>query len=49
MVMDNLWEPNSDGYYMAGYADDRKPNQWEIPSNSIRGLTDIYVYSPTVV
>lgn len=49
LVMDNLWELNSDSYYTAGYADDITIL---INGNSLRqyqSLPDISVYSPTEV
>jgi hypothetical protein len=39
------WELNNDGCCTIGYADNT--NKWEMPSDSIRVLTDISVSSPT--
>jgi hypothetical protein len=46
---DLLWGLNSNGYYTVGYADDSNPNQWEIPPECVRGLTNSHVQSPTMV
>lgn len=49
LVMDDLWELHNDDYYAVEYADDIAILINEKLPQHIRGLTDISVYSPTVV
>jgi hypothetical protein len=48
LVVDDLISGlNSNGYYTVGYADDSNPNQREIPSHCVGGLTNSLAHSST--